>query len=103
MMSIIIPLSQLSINKKEEKVLHIYILLLRDKVKYKRKSNTKCTEKLMSRFVCEQRSSVHVVINSAGKSVGFRVTPSLILRPPSSSAPAYDSGWSSSLQASVSV
>lgn len=53
-------------QKKEEKVLYIQILLLKDKVKYKLKSNTKCTEKLVFHFVCEQRSSVHVVINSAG-------------------------------------
>lgn len=40
-------------NKKEEKVLYIHILLL--KVKYKLKSITKCTEKLEFHFVGEQK------------------------------------------------
>lgn len=43
-------------TKKEEKVLYIHRLLL--KVKYKLKSNTKCTEKLMFHFVCEQNKVV---------------------------------------------
>lgn len=42
-------------KKKEETILYIHILLLKDKVKYKLKSNTKCTEKLVFLFVCEQK------------------------------------------------
>lgn len=42
-------------TKEEETALYIHILLPKDKVKYKLKSNTKCTEKLMFLFVCEQK------------------------------------------------
>lgn len=58
MKSIIIRLKhsvKASTKKKEETILYIHILLLKDKVKYKLKSNTKCTEKLVFLFVCEQK------------------------------------------------
>ncbi len=56
MTSIIIQLKHsVKASKKEEKVLYIHILLLKDKVKYKLKSNSKCTEKLRFHFVCEQK------------------------------------------------
>lgn len=57
MMSLIIQLkhSVKASTKKEETVLYIHILLLKDKVKYKLKSNTKCTEKLVFLFLCEQK------------------------------------------------
>lgn len=45
---------QLKNTHKEEKVLYIHILLLKDEVKYKLKSNTKCTEEGVFHFVCEQ-------------------------------------------------
>lgn len=46
-------------------------------------------------FVCEQKKVVFTLWQTVQvSSVGFRVTPSLILRPPSFSAPACDSEWS---------